>query len=252
MSDGIPQVQTGKRRDEHVNVKHMLPLPADTPFGNLSLKYTLIVERLDHVNGLIDGVFDSYQAAVAKELGSLTHHLLLAEEATYWLRKTADELLALVGVLAEREASGSYPAQAASHPIDAKSPPAWVVPHLDFLRLLNEVSNAYKHSFINSDALVHQQRRDDDRTRRAGRVRLGAQVQRSREASPRLLQHPGARACGALRCVLPGCAPRAKGLQAAAPRGGAAVKSPREGNPRASHPAVWEVRPAGSCRQRFR
>lgn len=93
VSDGIPQVRTGKRRDEHLYVKHMLLLPADTPFGNLSLKCALIIERLDHLNGLIDGVFASYQAAVGKELGSETHHLLLAEGATYWLRKTADELL---------------------------------------------------------------------------------------------------------------------------------------------------------------
>lgn len=154
----IPQVSTGKQPEQHLNVVHMLPLPADTPFGNMAAKYSDIVLRLDHVNLLIREVFRGYARAKAADDGSITHHLLLAEELVYWIRKTADELIALVHILNERQSSGAYPERIDPDGIGPllalKNIPAWAQPHCGFLRLLNEISNAYKHSFINSDAML--------------------------------------------------------------------------------------------------
>jgi hypothetical protein len=78
------------------------------------------------------------------------------EETVYWMRKTADEIIGLVAFVAERQATGKWPTALAPFPIAdvLKKPPAWVQPHLSFLNLLNEVSNAYKHSFVNSDLML--------------------------------------------------------------------------------------------------
>jgi hypothetical protein len=157
-SGGVPQIETGKWVGQHLNVKHMLPLPADTPFGNLALKYMRLVERVDHVNLLVLRVFASYESAKAQELGPIMQHLLLAEELVYWLRKTGDELIALTQVIAVRQSTGAYPTRvepgSIGRMLGEKSPPIWVIPHLGFLRLLNEISNAYKHSFVNSDLML--------------------------------------------------------------------------------------------------
>lgn len=154
----ILQISTGKKPEQHFNVVHMLPLPADTPFGNFALKYTRLILRLDHVNLLIREVFESYTRAKAADDGTIAHHLLLTEELVYWLRKTADELIALVHILGVRQSAGVYPERISPDGIGPllalHDVPAWAQAHCDFLRLLNEISNAYKHSFINSDAML--------------------------------------------------------------------------------------------------
>ena len=109
LDEEVPQIRTGKRVGEHLHVAHLLPLPADTPFGNLAGKYIDIVLRLDHVNVLVARVFSSYESAKAQNDGRIREHALLAEELVYWLRKTADELIALIHVLAVRQSTGAYP-----------------------------------------------------------------------------------------------------------------------------------------------
>lgn len=155
----IPQINSGKSPEQHFNIAlHMLVLPADTPFGNMAAKYSDIVRRLDHVNLLIREIFHSYVRAKSDDDGTITHHLLLGEELVYWIRKTADELIALVHILSERQRTGAYPERINPDGIGSllalENIPLWVQPHCDFLHLLNEISNAYKHSFINSDAML--------------------------------------------------------------------------------------------------
>lgn len=151
----VPQIDNGKTPSDNVGVWHMIPLPADTPFGNLLLKHYRIVERLDHVNVSIQKAFASYDAAKSRGVGGLTEHALLAEEVIYWLRKTADELIGLVHILAQREETGVYPGRVDPDSIGAllasKDVPPLFAGHVDFLTNLNEIANAYKHSFINSD-----------------------------------------------------------------------------------------------------
>lgn len=154
----VPKIQIKKTSGEFFNVTDLALLPAHTPFGNLSLKYHLIAERLDYVNQLIRDTFEAYEKAMAYHsfaLAGVYDSRLLAEQLIYWLRKTADELLALIWVLSERQLKGSYPDKVKLDSIGRllgeKSIPVSVKAHEQFLELLNEVSNAYKHSFINSD-----------------------------------------------------------------------------------------------------
>ncbi|MGH8750793.1 MAG: hypothetical protein ACREUV_03685 [Burkholderiales bacterium] len=154
----VPQIQIKKSSGRFFNIVDFPALPAHTPFGNLHLKYSLIAERLDYVNSLIQDTFEAYEKTMRQHshaLAGVCDHRLLAEQIIYWLRKTADELIALVWVLSERESKGTYPTRvnpdSIGRVINAKDIPPAIKPHLDFLGLLNEISNAYKHSFINSD-----------------------------------------------------------------------------------------------------
>jgi len=151
-----PQIETGRAPEENLNVRHMLPLPADTPFGNLSLKYTLIIERLDHVNLMLRTVYESHERALADPFsGALLQHTLVAEQVIYWLRKTADELIGLYHLLTSREEIGRYPDRVSPESIGqllhSKTTAPLFADHIEFLATLNDISNAYKHSFINSD-----------------------------------------------------------------------------------------------------
>jgi hypothetical protein len=154
-SVSIPQIEIGKSPGQPLNVRILLPLPANTPFGNFQLKYMLIVQRLDHVNSMLPTVFESYERAMAQPMtNELSHQALVTEQVIYWLRKTADELIGLYHVLASRAANGEYPDRVSPDSIGgllSKTVAPPFVEHMDFLKVLNEISNAYKHSFINSD-----------------------------------------------------------------------------------------------------
>lgn len=152
----VPQIQIGKVPSEPLNVSHMLPLPADTPFGNLALKYLRIIDRLDRINVMVQRAYESHEKVCLQGIdGDLYEHTFLSEQIIYCMRKTVDELIGLYYVLDKREATGQYPNRVAPDSIGRLLSQKDVTPlfgtHEDFLRTLNDISNAYKHSFVNSD-----------------------------------------------------------------------------------------------------
>jgi hypothetical protein len=162
----VPQIRNGKMLDEELRVDHFISLPADTPFGNLCLKYTQIVLRIDHVNRLVRRAFESYTTlpAISGAVSSkdICDHWFACEEAVYWLKKTADELIGLIHVLEYRGDNGRYPDRV--HPDcigkllkrkqEGKPICRALDSHDELLTTLNELANAFKHSFINSDITV--------------------------------------------------------------------------------------------------
>ncbi|MEH2011304.1 hypothetical protein [Nostoc sp.] len=156
----VPQINTGKHPQQFLNVSQILPLPSDTPFGNFALKYLKIVSRIDQVNSLIQDVFSSFSLAHQSQGfdENFFRHQLIAEEVIYWLRKTADELISLQYVLYIQEQIGQFPTKVEvdcigllNHQNTQQTFKENFAAHLSFLKILNEVSNAYKHSFINSE-----------------------------------------------------------------------------------------------------
>ena len=154
----IPQINTGKHSQCSLHASQLLLLPSDTPFGNFSLKYMKIVIHIERVNSLIKDVFSSFsQAHSSQGFGEdFYRHQLIAEEVVYWLRKTSDELLSLQYVLYIQEHTGQFPTKVEvdciglinhQSALDFKN---IFLAHLQFLNILNEVSNACKHSFVNS------------------------------------------------------------------------------------------------------
>src|SRR6266702_3649304 len=162
----IPQIGNGKQPLQPLNIVNLPFLPSDTPYGNLLLKSMNIVRRLDRVNLEVARVFSSYvhpkDADVAKPLQDILEHQFYAEQVVYWLRKTADELIALAYVTNECKRSGHWPRVVRIDSIvglkDHHKPPPEVKllfePYERYLFTLNEVANAFKHSFINTDMNV--------------------------------------------------------------------------------------------------
>lgn len=161
----IPQIDNGKTPEEFINVSHLVLLPTDTPYGNLSLKWYDITRRIDMVNLEIRRVFDSYihpsKVDINKPWQDPLKHQFYQEQVIYWIRKTTDELISIAYVIDGWKQSGSWPTTVAIDCIGAliKGKPSnnmqeLFTPYMEFISILNSVSNAFKHSFINTDITI--------------------------------------------------------------------------------------------------
>lgn len=163
----VPHIEIGKRPHEPLHISQMWLLPAKTPFGNMALKHTKVVQTLDHVNRKLQCIYADWQSLRIGQPPTIddllanrspTAHLLLIEEAIYFLRKVADDLIATAFLLYRFHDSNQYPT---TLEIDSIGSLLHTKAHLEFkerlsdavgfLELLNDISNAYKHSFVNSD-----------------------------------------------------------------------------------------------------
>jgi hypothetical protein len=160
----IPQIDNGKQPSQPINIVHIPRLPSDTPYGNLLLKGMNIVRRLDRVNLEVARVYSSYvhpkSANHLNPLEDILEHQFYAEQVVYWLRKTADELISIAYTIGEWKNTGEWPSAIKVDSIaglkhnpqsDVKS---LFAPHESYLFTLNDVANAFKHSFINTDMIV--------------------------------------------------------------------------------------------------
>ena len=152
---------------EHQHIPHvtqMLPLPPQTPYGNLSLKWMKIVFRLIRLNRMVPTAYHLHtrvvsltQSVAPSPIEELSHFL---EEIVYWLRKTADELIGLSFLCEACLRGNPIPTKVDVDCIgellngDHLALQVQFAAHIAHLRLLNDISNAYKHSFINSDLNV--------------------------------------------------------------------------------------------------
>jgi len=144
----------------------MLMLPAETPFGSMWLKHMKILQRVDHINKKLQHVYKDWKVSVQGEFDpshDISNHLLWIEEICYFLRVTTDELISLCYLFYIKKKDNKYPTNIKIHRIgklienfDNKEDQ-----HYDFrqrfsesfkwLKTFNRITNAYKHSFINSD-----------------------------------------------------------------------------------------------------
>lgn len=161
----IPQIDNGKKPLQPLNVAHFIWLPSGTPYGNLLLKGMNIVRRIDRVNLEVGRVFTSYVSHSKEDINNpqqdLLEHQFYAEQVVYWLRKTADELISLAYVIDEWSRTGKWPMSIKIDSIaglkeenPSKELRQLFAPHDTFLTTLNEIANAFKHSFINTDMTV--------------------------------------------------------------------------------------------------
>lgn len=143
------------------HVLDMVSLPPDSPYGNLGLKGLHIANRLVHTNRRLDDVERTWSAlngpfdpvAAAERM----HHRFCVDEVVVHLRRAVDELIGLFWVLQERADQGSWPRQVLVESIGSAQAKGggWRLEILrshDWLLLtLNDIANAHKHSFIDSD-----------------------------------------------------------------------------------------------------
>jgi hypothetical protein len=155
----VPQIQNGKEPDAALNARLGFWLPPDSPYGNLQLKLMKTVLRADDANRRIRSAYHHW-ANVFSLLGApqaFAQHYLDLEGAVYSMRRIADEFISMHYVLSSLERDGRFPNEVEIDSIGRLlHAPAYIgaAPykgHTEVLSLLNDVNNAHKHSFANSD-----------------------------------------------------------------------------------------------------
>lgn len=150
-------IDNGKQPDEPYNVRLGFWLPPDSPYGNLQLKLIKLISRLDEANRRLIDSFQYWTNSFEHTApGTLERHWWANEQAVYLMRRSADELIALTWCLDYWEQNGKYPhiikvdSIGRIRPNDAHKTLPFLGSHIDYLECLNEVSNAFKHSFVHS------------------------------------------------------------------------------------------------------
>jgi hypothetical protein len=157
----VPIINVGGDYQNVTHISHLIPLPTKTAYGNLGLKWQKIVSRLIRINRLISDSYQLHSEALtlhAPVIPSPIEELsFVLEEIAYWLRRTADEIIGL-SFLCEISLRGSplpnkLEIDCIGRLVNGAHPELrrLLAAHLPHLQILNNISNAYKHSFINSN-----------------------------------------------------------------------------------------------------
>ncbi len=136
---------------------HTIKLDADTSFGNLNLIFFNISMDIEQLNVRITECFKLYALGMYYDFSAkITDHQRIVEEIIYWMRRIIDRLISLHWFLFESRKNKTYPKVIKIDSIgkllnltngdDFKK--EYTERDLDFLKFLNEASNAYKHSFV--------------------------------------------------------------------------------------------------------
>ena len=152
-------IQNGKKPDELYNARLFFWLPPDSPYGNFQLKQMKLCMRLNEANRRLLDSYHFWHAAKPGKIPSNAYerHVYANEQAIYMMRRAADELISMIWCLYEFEKHRTYPKKIKVDCIGALLDPKnnqlldIFQPHRGILQALNEISNAFKHSFINSD-----------------------------------------------------------------------------------------------------
>ena len=149
-------------------------LPPDTPFGNLTTKIFAVGQRLAHANVRLQECYTCWQNAMVAAMehdaspegvdtrilscgNNFVQHQYAGEEAVAAIRRCADELVTLIWYLTQYDETGEFPEKIKVDMIDSfllKSPELLNNKHDTFLEDLRRLSNAHKHSFVQSDAHI--------------------------------------------------------------------------------------------------
>ncbi|MES2437136.1 MAG: hypothetical protein V4519_03910 [Patescibacteria group bacterium] len=167
----IPFINNGKRPYDQPTISnsHLFYLPPNTPYGNLTLKVSKILQRLDLINIKITVLNEWHERNLIELTSSdfisynpINDHSL-SDEITFWLKRTTDELISLLYIkdfyIANEEFPDILKVDCIGALINEPSQLARNIKskysgHISFLEILNDIANAHKHSFVNSDMNV--------------------------------------------------------------------------------------------------
>jgi hypothetical protein len=148
--------------------------PDSKNWGNLSNKFAFILYRLDYDNKLLKSIFEKialYNENFKKRNGLNTHETSVVPfieiiHVISDLRMILDEIIALLYILEKRADDGDYPDTIDIDSIGTlldkldKGEQKYLQffkSHQNFLKLVNDITNTYKHSFINDHILFFRQ-----------------------------------------------------------------------------------------------
>ena len=154
------QIDNGKQPNDFFSASALFWLPTNTPYGNLTLKIFKLTGRIDETNRRLAEAEHFMNIAIGPVLHhhALWRHQYAIEQAIYLMRRAADDIISLISCLSDWKTEGDYPEMILVDCIGlllddknaSKRLPLYDS-HLEMLRLLNEISNAYKHSFVQTD-----------------------------------------------------------------------------------------------------
>ena len=156
-------IDNGKSPDERYSARLGFWLPPDSPYGNFQLKLMKLCERIDEANRRLAesrAFWEQSRPDGFSPPNAFQRHIYANEQAIYLLRRAADEMISLIWCLSEWQTKGGYPTEIKIDCIGALlslAPEQHLKPcsqHIHMLTQLNEIANAFKHSFVDSDINV--------------------------------------------------------------------------------------------------
>ncbi len=167
----IPQLDIGKRPRQDLHADMLLGYPAHTPFGNMNLAEVEFFSRVDYLNVSLERLYRDWKSHVAHRPKGIVPPDVVwlryrTEDIIYHLRKMTDTLIGLSCILGERAAQGKYADRITVDSVgsllnkldrDEQDCPDWMKcyrAHRPFLVLVNDISNTYKHHFVNHETLL--------------------------------------------------------------------------------------------------
>jgi hypothetical protein len=159
-----PVLESLKKFKTNLNKEQFIKLPSDTPYGNLNINWMEMIIRIECVNEMIVSLYSEFDALkILAKLNSdlqtnlIYRHRFYNEQIFYWLRKTADELFSLLFILDFYKIHKSFPRKIKISSVGEFLNTGTIfnnefTEYINLLTNLNEISNGFKHSFINSQA----------------------------------------------------------------------------------------------------
>lgn len=143
-------------------------------WGNLSCKVSFIFDRLDYLNDTLISICEKveiYNVNFKKRNGSTSNKIKITPyieiiHVMSDLRMITDELISLLYIVEKRKILGDYPtiieidsigALLGKWRINDFDNVKFFVEYKDFLKTINDITNTYKHSFINDHIMFYRQ-----------------------------------------------------------------------------------------------
>jgi hypothetical protein len=157
----VPQIRLTRSARAILNAADLFWLPAGEEYGNLLPKLAGIHQRVFEANRQLLQAFETWGLGQQEPPSdAATRHLFAVEHAVYHMRRAADELVGLRAVVCHYADTGEWPNSVSPDCVGRLLGKADLCAlevyrdHLETLRRLNEVHNAQKHSFLNTDTLL--------------------------------------------------------------------------------------------------
>lgn len=171
MMKKIPELDIKKKNEWALHKDNLVIDFPITEYSNLSLKWIEIIQRIDNINELIKNLFTDFQLINADILSDKIiesyiktplHYKqkFLTEQIFYWIRKTIDEIISIIYVLEYLKKYNEFPMQIKIDCIGKLLNEKNILSkiknkYLELFKIINDISNTYKHSFLNSEVHNH-------------------------------------------------------------------------------------------------
>lgn len=170
----IPYLDTLLGPTEMLNIKHILPLATDTPYGNLQTSWITLLNDISVINELIQKTNQDHASLRAHlqappeimEQGLLTRQRANAEGLCQLIKTLIDRLIMLTAVVTFEKANGTYPDKITPSSIgeflntkEGEFCDGALDTYRPILTRINTVANALKHTFLNlqSSSIINSQ-----------------------------------------------------------------------------------------------